>query len=198
MSLTQESKPFVSQETSTKNANIALTTLDGVNLETQLEDSLMMPEGGLRAWSVTFGSFLTLFATWGIINSYVSVFYYLPWVSRTAVDRLELQGVFQKQYTKQILTTSSPSEISLIGALQLFICYGLGPFVGKAFDAHGTKVSQIKSSARIKAHKVQVLLPLGGAMTFLSLLLLSFCQSERLYQFMICHGVLFGTGCALV
>lgn len=145
MSLTQESKSTASQETSAKNAAIAITTLGGVNLESQLEDSFIMPEGGLRAWSVIFGSSLTLFATWGIINSYVSISSYL-WASRTAFDRLERQGVFHKQYTDQILTTSSPSEISLIGALQLFICYGLGPFVGKAFDAHGTKVSQMKSS----------------------------------------------------
>jgi hypothetical protein len=32
------------------------------------------PEGGVQAWLVVFGSFLALFATWGVINSYVGIF----------------------------------------------------------------------------------------------------------------------------
>jgi hypothetical protein len=33
-----------------------------------------VPDGGLRAWSVVLGSFLGLFASFGIVNSYVIIF----------------------------------------------------------------------------------------------------------------------------
>lgn len=72
MSLAQESKSNVCLDQETALAN-AVTPLGLPNSNPQLEGSLvMMPEGGFRAWSVVFGSSLTLFATWGIINSYVS------------------------------------------------------------------------------------------------------------------------------
>ncbi|THV02592.1 MFS general substrate transporter [Dendrothele bispora CBS 962.96] len=77
------------------------------------------PEGGLEAWLVVFGSFLSLFATWGIINSY---------------------GVFHDYYSNVLLAQSSSSTIALIGALQLFLLYGCGPVVGRVFDLYGSKL----------------------------------------------------------
>jgi len=36
-------------------------------------DVIQYPEGGPQAWQVVFGSFLAMFSTWGIINSYVGI-----------------------------------------------------------------------------------------------------------------------------
>lgn len=119
------------------------------------------PEGGFRAWLVVFGSFSALFSTWGIVNSY---------------------GVFQAQYTSEQLSNYSSSTISLIGSLQLFILYGLGPVVGKLFDLIG----------------IRVLLPTGTFIVTLSLIILSFCQNNHAYQFFLVHGVLFAIGSALI
>jgi hypothetical protein len=33
-----------------------------------------VPDGGLRAWSVVLGSFFGLFASFGVVNSYVIIF----------------------------------------------------------------------------------------------------------------------------
>ncbi|KAK7448847.1 hypothetical protein VKT23_013576 [Stygiomarasmius scandens] len=77
------------------------------------------PEGGLQAWLVVFGSFLGLFSTWGVINSY---------------------GVFHDYYSTVLLPNSSSSTISLIGALQLFFLYGFSPVIGRIFDLYGPNV----------------------------------------------------------
>ncbi|KAK7448846.1 hypothetical protein VKT23_013575 [Stygiomarasmius scandens] len=82
-------------------------------------DVIQYPEGGLQAWQVVFGSFLAMFSTWGIINSY---------------------GVFHDYYSTALLPNSSSSAISLIGALQLFFLYGFSPIVGRVFDLYGPNV----------------------------------------------------------
>ncbi|KAF8876855.1 major facilitator superfamily domain-containing protein [Infundibulicybe gibba] len=73
------------------------------------------PDGGLRAWTVVLGSFLTLFST---VNSY---------------------GVYQHYYQETMLKDTPASIISLIGGIQLFMLYSLSPIIGKVFDAHGLK-----------------------------------------------------------
>ncbi|KAF5337680.1 hypothetical protein D9758_013009 [Tetrapyrgos nigripes] len=88
------------------------------NLDSSAE-SIEYPEGGLEAWLVIFGSFLALFATWGVINSY---------------------GVFHDYYSTVLLPNSSSSTISLIGALQLFFLYGFSPVVGRIFDLYGSRI----------------------------------------------------------
>ncbi|THU95498.1 monocarboxylate permease [Dendrothele bispora CBS 962.96] len=82
-------------------------------------DAAEYPEGGLQAWLVIFGSFLALFSTWGIINSY---------------------GVFHDYYATVLLPNSSSSTISLIGALQLFFLYGSSPVIGRIFDLYGPNI----------------------------------------------------------
>lgn len=44
----------------------------------------------------------------------------------------------------------------------------------------------------------QVVMPLGSSLIVLSLLLLSFCQQDQVYQVFLAHGVLFGLGSACV
>lgn len=119
------------------------------------------PDGGLRAWSVVLGSYLAFFSTFGLINSY---------------------GVFQDYYETTLLRDSSPSVISLIGALQLFLLYGLGPVLGRVFDVHG----------------LRVLMPLGSVITVFAMMMVSLGQENQTYQFFLSQGILFGIGVALV
>ncbi|KAL0953928.1 hypothetical protein HGRIS_005093 [Hohenbuehelia grisea] len=119
------------------------------------------PEGGIRAWLVVLGSFLCLFSTFGIVNAF---------------------GVFQEYYSSTLLPSSPPSVIALIGAIQLFLLYGLGPVVGRVFDAFGTKV----------------LVPLGSFITVISIMMTSLCQKDQPYQFFLTQGILFGIGNAML
>ncbi|KAJ3737844.1 hypothetical protein DFJ43DRAFT_1046606 [Lentinula guzmanii] len=66
-------------------------TLMGENLDD-------FPDGGLRAWSMVLGTFLSAFATFGFVNSW---------------------GVFQSYYEQTLLKDSSPSDIAWIGSVQV-------------------------------------------------------------------------------
>ncbi|KAL1920215.1 uncharacterized protein VTP21DRAFT_1361 [Calcarisporiella thermophila] len=119
------------------------------------------PDGGLQGWLVVLGSYLSLFATFGIVNAY---------------------GVFQDYYQSTMLSEYSNSVISLIGTTQLFLLYGLGLLVGQWFDIYGTRL----------------LIPVGSFLTVFSLMMLSICQKNQIYQFFITQGILFGLGNALL
>lgn len=71
------------------------------------------PEGGIQAWAVVLGSFLSIFMTQGAIAAF---------------------GVYQDYYTRVFLSEKTPSEIAWIGSMQLFLTFGLGLFAGKLFD----------------------------------------------------------------
>ena len=60
-----------------------------------------IPDGGVEAWTVIFGGFLAYFATFGVVNSYVSPYYTLP---MQVVMRL-LQRVYFKTIIRRL---SSP------------------------------------------------------------------------------------------
>ncbi|KAA8650880.1 uncharacterized protein ATNIH1004_003569 [Aspergillus tanneri] len=69
------------------------------------------PDGGWKAWlSVLCGHFLFM-NTWGFINSF---------------------GVFQTYYTT--LLDKSPSDISWIGSIQVFLSFFVGAFIGRFID----------------------------------------------------------------
>ncbi|EPQ53733.1 MFS transporter, partial [Gloeophyllum trabeum ATCC 11539] len=119
------------------------------------------PDGGTRAWLCVLGCHLALFSTFGTVNAY---------------------GVFQDYYGTTLLASTSPSVISLIGALQLFFLYGLGPVVGRVFDAYGSAF----------------LLPVGSFFVVLSMMMVSICQENQAYQFFLSQGVLFGIGISMV
>ncbi|KAI0688206.1 hypothetical protein C8T65DRAFT_589805, partial [Cerioporus squamosus] len=85
------------------------------------------PGGGREAWTVVLGSTLALFASAGMINAYV----------REIPD----------YYESTLLPSSTPASISLIGPLQLFFPYGFGRLTGCIFDAYGTSVCPLASSA---------------------------------------------------
>lgn len=73
-----------------------------------------VPDGGLQAWLVVFGSMVVLFHTWGIVNSF---------------------GVYQTYYETVLLTSSSSSDISWIGSLQAALLLMGGIVSGPLYDA---------------------------------------------------------------
>ncbi|KAH8147985.1 uncharacterized protein LAJ45_08087 [Morchella importuna] len=70
------------------------------------------PDGGWQAWLMVFGVHLTIFNTWGYINAF---------------------GVFQAYYVEAFNET--PSTISWVGSIQIFLLFFLGTFTGRALDA---------------------------------------------------------------
>ncbi|KAF8810257.1 MFS general substrate transporter [Phlegmacium glaucopus] len=93
-----------------------------LSIDTKEEDSspttpdLVPPsEGGLRAWSVVLGVWLTQFCTFGYTNAH---------------------GVYNDFYVRNYLaTTSTSSQISWIGSVQLFLVLTVGLVTGRTFDA---------------------------------------------------------------
>ena len=69
------------------------------------------PDGGLRAWIQVLLCHLTIFNTWGYINSF---------------------GVFQTYYV--IALKEPPSAISWVGSVQIFLLFFIGTFSGRATD----------------------------------------------------------------
>ena len=70
------------------------------------------PDGGLQAWNQVLVAHLVVFNTWGYINSF---------------------GVFQTYYVQTI--GRSPSDISWIGSIQVFLLFFIGTASGRATDA---------------------------------------------------------------
>lgn len=73
-----------------------------------------IPNGGVQAWLQVLGSWSTLVATWGLVNSF---------------------GVFQTFYETDLLSTESASSISWIGSLQASLLMLVGVVVGPLYDA---------------------------------------------------------------
>ena len=65
-------------------------------------DASAFPDGGARAWLTVFGAFLSLFCTFGQLNSF---------------------GTFQAWYAEHQLEHMSPSTIAWIGSLQLWVFF---------------------------------------------------------------------------
>ncbi|KAK3332587.1 putative monocarboxylate permease [Cercophora scortea] len=72
------------------------------------------PNGGFQAWLQVFGAFFLNINTWGLLNTF---------------------GVFQSEYSTGILSTSTQSAISWIGAIQAFLMLVVGVVCGRALDA---------------------------------------------------------------
>jgi MFS family permease len=73
---------------------------------------LPAPNGGLAAWTQVFMGHLVLINGWGYLSSF---------------------GLFQAHYTRSLPAT--PSAVSWIGSLQVFLVYLVGTFSGRALDA---------------------------------------------------------------
>ena len=89
----------------------------------QLHDSISQdenyyPEGGLRAWSVVFGSFMSLVASFGIINAF---------------------GTFQAYLSEHQLRNYDHSTVGWVFSVYVFFTFFCGVQIGPIFDAKGPR-----------------------------------------------------------
>jgi MFS family permease len=102
-----------------------LTNHNGEPIAVQLP----APDGGLQAWMQVLMGHLVLINSWGYLSSF---------------------GFFQAYYTSTLDAT--PSAISWIGSMQIFMVYIVGTFSGRALDAgHFHKVLALGSLLQIVA-----------------------------------------------
>ncbi|KAF3761888.1 hypothetical protein M406DRAFT_64971 [Cryphonectria parasitica EP155] len=71
------------------------------------------PNGGLQAWLQVFGGFWIYFNTWGLIMTF---------------------GVFQTYYESNLISQYTPSSISWIGTIQVFLLIEVGIISGPLYD----------------------------------------------------------------
>ncbi|EKM49893.1 uncharacterized protein PHACADRAFT_265647 [Phanerochaete carnosa HHB-10118-sp] len=117
------------------------------------------PDGGWRAWLTVLGAFFALFCTFGQLSSF---------------------GTFQSWYSEHQLQDLSPSTISWIGSLQLWVFFFSGGFVGRFFDVYGPRV---------------IMIP-GTLVLVVSIMITSVCQ--RYYEYILAQGILFGLGVGML
>ncbi|KAJ3511804.1 hypothetical protein NLJ89_g3887 [Agrocybe chaxingu] len=123
-----------------------------VSNETEKTD-VTFPDGGLRAWLVVLGVFLTQFATFGYTNAY---------------------GVYNDFYVREYLVnTSTSSQISWIGSVQLFLVLSVGLISGRGFDSG----------------YFYHLMIAGAALFVFSLFMISVTQAEKYYQLFLAQGL---------
>jgi len=118
-----------------------------------------VPDGGLRAWLSVLGGWIVLFCTFGYSASF---------------------GVYQNFYT--LKGTSSASNISWIGSLQLFLMMALSLPVGKLCDEgyfHHTQIA-------------------GSLIFVFSLFMLSLADPTKYYQLVLAQGIGLGLGSGLI
>lgn len=111
------------------------------------------PDGGLNAWVQVAMGWLIIFVTWGYVNSF---------------------GSFQAYYTEVL--PESPSTISWIGSIQVFLTFFIGAFSGRLLDA-GLFVPTLF---------------VGGVLQLLGVFMMSL--STKWWQLLLSQGVLTGIG----
>lgn len=111
------------------------------------------PDGGLDAWVQVAMGWLIIFVTWGYVNSF---------------------GSFQAYYTEVL--PESPSTISWIGSIQVFLTFFIGAFSGRLLDA-GLFVPTLF---------------VGGVLQLLGIFMMSL--SSKWWQLLLSQGVLTGIG----
>ncbi|KAI0686578.1 major facilitator superfamily domain-containing protein [Earliella scabrosa] len=119
------------------------------------------PDGGRAAWLTVAGSWMIQFCSFGYLNAF---------------------GVYQDFYVRDFLSHDSPSNISWIGSLQLFLMYAPGVLVGHAFDAG-------------YFHHVQIA---GSILHVFSIFMLSLTQPGQYYQVFLAQGVGMGLAVGLL
>ncbi|KAH9913285.1 major facilitator superfamily domain-containing protein [Fomitopsis serialis] len=114
-----------------------------------------IPDGGSRAWCATIGGALVSFCTFGYASSF---------------------GVYQDYYV--LAGTSTSSNISWIGSLQLFLIFFVGFPAGRLFDA-GYFHSEVL---------------LGSILYLFCLFMLSLADPTKYYQILLAQGIGMGIG----
>ncbi|KAI0023435.1 major facilitator superfamily domain-containing protein [Xylariomycetidae sp. FL0641] len=115
------------------------------------------PDGGAQAWTQVAMGWLVIFCTWGYVNSF---------------------GAFQAYYTASATTLAgaTPSQISWIGSIQIFLTLMVGTGSGRLLDAG-------------------LFLPtlcVGAALQVLGMFLMSIATTY--WQLMLTQGILTGIG----
>ena len=95
-----------------QSAGDILRTISRTLSRTSTLDPGPPPDGGLQAWTQALMGHLVVFNTWGYINSF---------------------GVFQSYYVTALNQT--PSAISWVGSVQIFLLFAIGSVSGRATDA---------------------------------------------------------------
>lgn len=94
--------------------NDPFTKLEPLDIEPPAKPPMPdFPEGGWKAWSVVFGSFLVQICGFGYTTSF---------------------GVYQDYYTRTYITSQTPSTISWIGSVNGFLVIAGGMFTGRMYD----------------------------------------------------------------
>ncbi|KAK4925646.1 hypothetical protein LTR66_016389, partial [Elasticomyces elasticus] len=116
------------------------------------------PDGGWHAWTQSVLVHLVIFNTWGFINSF---------------------GLFQSYYT---LTAhiGSPSAVSWIGTIQVWILFFLGAFSGRALDAGFFRATFM----------------VGSIIYMIGMFMLSLCTTY--WQIFLAQGLCLGVGGGLI
>ena len=83
------------------------------------DNAITYPEGGLRAWMVTFGSFCGLVACFGMMNSI---------------------GIFQAYLSSHQLKDYNAGTIGWIFGTYVFLSFFCGIQIGPVFDAKGPRL----------------------------------------------------------
>ncbi|CAK4004509.1 MFS general substrate transporter [Lecanosticta acicola] len=105
-------RPVIINDEKSSNNNPLSRTLSRRSAASSWLDPGPPPDGGLQAWIQVACTHLTIFTTFGYITSF---------------------GVFQTYYETALGV--SPSTISWIGSVQIFLLFGIGTFSGRATDA---------------------------------------------------------------
>ncbi|KAF2114285.1 major facilitator superfamily domain-containing protein [Lophiotrema nucula] len=121
----------------------------------ELERFDIRQDGGLTAWLQVFGCWLLFMNTWGLTNSF---------------------AVFETYYLDTKFPSTSPSTISWVGSLQLFLTLFVGIFAGWFLDAG----------------RLRPVLVAGIAFEVLGMLGTSFCR--KYWQVIIAQGLCVGIG----
>ncbi|PWY79341.1 MFS general substrate transporter [Aspergillus sclerotioniger CBS 115572] len=136
---------------------LATRTLTLVRTRESGKDLGPSPDGGFKAWSQVALAHFVIFNTWGYINSF---------------------GVFQTYYTEALGRT--PSDISWVGSIQIFLLFFIGTFSGRATDAGYFKA----------------VLTLGAALEISCIFMTSLCT--KYWQLFLAQGIGQGIGCGLM
>ncbi|KDQ51282.1 hypothetical protein JAAARDRAFT_706557 [Jaapia argillacea MUCL 33604] len=126
-------------------------------IENKQPEPLPPPDGGLDAWLTVMGSCLVAFCTFGIVGSF---------------------GAFSDFYHTTFLTNYSPTVVTMIGAMQVFVLYMHGSFVGPIFDAYGPRY----------------MIPGSGIVASFALFMLSITKSQQIWQQYLTQAILFPVG----
>lgn len=119
------------------------------------------PEGGLQGWLTVLGGALVCFCGFGVVQSF---------------------GVYQDYYTRVHLNNRTPSQVSWIGSVQVFLLFALGIPAGKLFDDG----------------RFRLCIGAGSAIFVFSSFMLSLAKPQQYYQYFLAQGVGMGTGMGLM